>query len=101
MHVEPDTSSGDLRFLVHLSPRHYAEGLRDNRDVQIAALIAAFGRIPFLDQDDEARYPILTFIKAVLQDKGIPHWGEAAEDFDPAAAATAIEPFYLPPEGED
>ena len=45
MTVSPDTSTGDLRFHVKLSPNMYETCYR-NRDVQIAALIAAFGRIP-------------------------------------------------------
>lgn len=99
MWVEPETSSGDLRFRVAVSPSYFNGVIQNNRDVQIAALIAAFGRIPLIDHDDEEGegYAILTHIKAALEDAGVPAWGgELNADFDPARAATAIEAFRIP-----
>lgn len=104
MTVSPDTSTGDLRFHVKLSPRTYETRYRD-RDVQIAALIAAFGRIPGVvgpppdgasDEGGEAtQYPVLERIRDVLEDADVADWMEPSE-YDPAKAATAVERFILP-----
>ena len=99
MRVEPETSSGDLRFMAWVSPNYFSGVIQNNRDVQIAALIAAFGRIPLIDHDDDEAegYAILTHIKAALEDAGVPIWGgELNAEFDPARAATAIEAFQIP-----
>lgn len=100
MEVTPDTSSGDLRFKVWLSPSyHQYVSTCEPRDVQIAALIAVMGRIPFIDPGDDGGdgYPILTQIRERLEDEGVPIWGdEANSEFDPARAATAIEAFQIP-----
>ena len=99
MRVEPETSGGDLRFMAWVSPNYFSGVIQNNRDVQIAALIAAFGRIPLIDHDDEdgEGYAILTHIKAALEDAGVPVWGgELNAEFDPARAATAIEAFQIP-----
>lgn len=103
MRVEPDTGSGDLRFKVYLAPGYFDQVIQTNRDVQIAALIAAFGRIPHIDSGDErGGYAVLTQIKAALQEAEVPIWGpELNADFDPARAATAIERFRIPASGED
>lgn len=103
MTVEPDTSTGDLRFHVKMSPTMIQmRGL--DRDIHIAALIAAFGRIPGVvgpppdeatDEESEAvRYPVLDRIRRVLEDAGVPDWTDPAE-FDPAWAATEVERFFL------
>lgn len=102
MAVEPDVTTGDLRFNVWLAPNYFEKEIQSNRDVQIAALIGAFGRIPLLDQGGEESYAILSHIRAVLNEKGIPAWGpEVDAEFDPARAATAIEPFYINISSED
>ncbi len=96
MEVTPDFGSGDLRFKVWLSPGYFDSVIQSNRDVQVAALIAAFGRIALLDQEDDEGYAILTHIKAALSEAGVPAWGdELNADFDPARAATAIEKFQI------
>ena len=96
MEVTPDTSSGDLRFKVWLAPSYFDRVIQNNRDVQIAALIGAFGRIPFLDSEEGESYAILSHIKAALNEAGVPAWGdELNADFDPARAATAIEAFQI------
>ena len=102
MEVTPDITSGDLRFRVWLSPNFFDKVIQDNRDVQIAALIAAFGRIPFLDTDDGDGYAVLSHIRAALNEAGVPAWGiELNSDFDPARAATAIEAFQIVTDTED
>ena len=98
MEVTPDIGSGDLRFNVWLSPNYFERVIQSNRDAQIAALIAAFGRMPFIDNYTGDEYAILTQIKAALNEAGVPVWGNDNAEFDPARAATAIEPFYIPPE---
>ena len=102
--VSPDTSEGDLRFHVKMSPRMLETRGRE-RDVQIAALIAAFGRIPGVvgpppdaasDEGAEAaQYPVLERIRNVLEDADVADWTDPSE-YDPARAATVIERFVLP-----
>ena len=103
MEVTPDFTTGDLRFNVWLAPRYFDEVIRNNRDVQIAALIAAFGRIPLLDSEDGEDVAVLAHIKAALNEAGVPAWGgELNAEFDPARAATAIEAFQIPtPTGDE
>ena len=108
MEVRPDISSGDLHFKVYVSEKLFPQ-CPVRRDLQIAALVAAFGRIPHLDVendsggDDEAsEYRILSSIKERLRELNVPVWGEGQdENFDPARAATAIEQFFIDqPPGE-
>lgn len=102
MEVRPDISSGDLHFKVYVSEKLFPH-CPIRRDLQIAALVAAFGRIPHLDNegdsdgDDEAsEYRILSSIKERLRELNVPVWGEGQdENFDPARAATAIEQFSI------
>ena len=98
--VEPVTTSGDLRFNTSLPPEIYDQ-VRQRRDVQIGALIAAMGRIPHLDSADDDAYPILHHIRDALTERGVQIWGEEMNsEFDPAAAATAIEGFQVMPSGD-
>ncbi len=101
MRVEPDTGSGDLRFKVYLAPNYFDMVIRTNRDVQIAALIAAMARMPWLDSGDGESYATLAQVKAKLQESNVPVWDSDPGDFDPARAATAIERFYIQDGGED
>ena len=101
MTVEPFTGDGDLRFHVKMSPKMY-ELRRYDRDVQMAALIAAFGRIPGVvgrpgeegEGSDESRYPVLERIERALEDADVADWTNLAE-YDPAEAATAVEQFSV------
>ncbi len=96
MEVQHDTSGGDLHFKVYVS-EHLFPQCSVRRDLQIAALIAAFGKIPHLDEDD-AEYGILASIKERLRESNVPVWGDGDnEEFDPARAATAIEQFSVDP----
>ena len=96
------TGDGDLHFNVYVSEQLYPQ-CRTRRDLQIAALIAAFGRIPHLDETNDAdetgaTYPILESVKDRLRQANVPLWGgELNQDFDPARAATAIEEFTVEP----
>ncbi len=104
MTVSPYTGEGDLRFHVKMSPRMLETRGRD-RDVQIAALIAAFGRIPGVvgppldvasdDDSDAVQYPVLERIRTVLEDANLADWTDPSE-YDPARAATEVERFLLP-----
>lgn len=101
MRVTPLLADGNLRFLVDLAPDLHQR--RTHRDVQIAALIAAFGHIPLFlreREDDEGVPMVLRELKERLRAEGVKAWDE--ENFDPALAATAIEEFRLAhcPEGE-
>lgn len=98
MEVVPDTSSGDLHFTVWLSRAyHKYVSTEEPRDVQVAALIAAMGRIPFIDSGDAESYPTVVQIRDQLEDAGVAVWGDGANsEFDPARAATAIEAFQIP-----
>lgn len=102
MEVTPDFTSGDLRFKVWLAPNYFDKVIQSNRDVQIAALIGAFGRIALLDSEETESYAILSHIKAALNEAGVPPWGPGFNsEFDPARAATAIEAFQIPTSAED
>ena len=104
MTVTPFTGEGDLRFHVKMSPRMFETRAKD-RDVQIAALIAAFGRIPGVvgppqeatpDEPGEAsQYPVLARIRSELERAKVADWTDPSE-YDPARAATAVERFVLP-----
>lgn len=109
MTVLPDTSTGDLRFHVYMSPTMFETRSRE-RDVQIAALIAAFGRIPGVvgppsdpvsDEGGEAaQYPVLDRIRNMLEDVDVADWTRPSE-YDPAQAATAVERFLLPEQADE
>ncbi len=102
MAVEPDVTTGDLRFNVWLAPNYFQQEIQSNRDVQIAALIGAFGRIPLLDPGGEDSYAILSYIRAALNEQDVPLWGpDLNSEYDPARAATAIERFHIKAVPED
>ena len=104
MEVRPVTHSGDLHFNVYVSEQLYPQ-CKVRRDLQIAALIAALGRIPHLDpandpevDDDSSQFSALTSIRERLIEQNVPVWGDGQNDhFDPARAATAIEQFLVDP----
>lgn len=104
MTVTPFTGEGDLRFHVKMSPRMFDTRAQD-RDIQLSALIAAFGRIPGVvgppqdagtdEQEEAAQFPVLERIRGVLEDAKVADWTDLSE-YDPARAATAVERFVLP-----
>ena len=110
--MTPFTGEGDFRFHVKMSPRMFETRAQD-RDVQISALIAAFGRTPGVvgppqdaatdEHGEAAQYPVLDRIRRVLEDANVADWTDPSE-YDPARAATAVERFVLPeenPEADD
>ena len=110
--MTPFTGEGDLRFHVKMSPGMFDARAKD-RDVQIAALIAAFGRIPGLvgppqdgaadEPEEAAQFPVLERIRSELERANVADWTDPSE-YDPARAATAVEAFVLPdshPEADD
>lgn len=96
MRVRPDTGNGDIHFNVFVSAGLLG-ACRTDRNVQMAALIAALARLPNLDQDDPQaedpvlQYPSLQRVHDRLREQGVTTWLE--DDFDPARAATALELF--------
>lgn len=89
---EPDEH---IRFTVSLAKDLYRE-IRTRRNVQLGALIAAMGKLNREEHDpDESR--VLRNISQRLADKGVEDWTH--DEYDPALAATSLEPFL--PESED
>ncbi len=100
MYVEEDTDGTDPYFRIDLAPDLYDRRLHE-RDVQIAGLIAAFGWLPrsslVLDGDNgDSR--VAGRLRAELEANGVPDWDD--ESFDPAWAATVLEPFRVRDETE-
>ena len=96
MRIRRDQSAEELRFHVGLAKDIWME--RTNRNLQIAALISALGQmaIAFPEPDDEP--PVAREIRRRLEDAKIPVWDDH-DNYDPARAATVIEPFHGPTEG--
>ncbi len=94
MSVEEVSDATEVYFRVNLAHDLY-ELRRHHRDIQIAGLIAAFGQLPrsSLSADGvHADSLIAQRLRAEFESMGIPDW-EDEDDFDPARAATAWEPF--------
>ena len=110
MRAVRDTGSGDIHFNIYVAAEMLDTCLSD-RNVQVAALIAAFAQFPQIDKpdsegDDEGgspQYPRMQRIYDRLRDLEIPTWLDDGEDFDPARAATAVERFEarLAPDEDD
>lgn len=102
MSVEPLFGDGTLKFLVKLSPRLHER--RTHRDIQVAALIGAFGRLPEIMQRDDgemSKLAIVRELKLRLHAAGVSDWED--DNYDPARAATAVEEFrdaYCPENSE-
>ncbi len=89
MEVQCEPSNDSLRFHVNLAEDIWTE--RAARHLQVAALIAAMGRMAmaFPTPEDEPR--VAQELRERLQKDNVPVWGE--DNFDPALAATVIEGF--------
>ena len=97
MSVVEGSDGGRPCFSVTLAPNLYHR--RTDRDVQIAGLIAACGRMPrstMRTGGDNESDPIAHQLRARFEEAGIPDW--TSEDFDPARAATVLEAFHEPVE---
>ena len=97
MSVEEAIVSGDPYFRVTLAAELY-DHRREDRDVQIAALVAAFGRLPrsSMAQGEENRdCPLAEALRSKFEsvDPPVLDWDDP--EFDPARAATSIENFWI------
>ncbi len=100
MRVVRDTGGGDLHFNVYVAAEMLETCLRE-RNVQVAALIAAFAQFPQIDKQDaegaddgaSPQYPRMQRIFDRLRELEIPTWLDDGDEFDPARAATAMERF--------
>ncbi|MCY4518850.1 MAG: hypothetical protein OXB99_16585 [Acidimicrobiaceae bacterium] len=102
MSVEEAELSGNPYFKVTLAAELY-DHRREHRDIQIAALIAAFGQLPrstmarAKDEDGDdgvnADCPLAQALRARLEDAALSDWD--SEFYDPARAATSMESFWI------
>ncbi|WP_419861456.1 hypothetical protein [Candidatus Palauibacter sp.] len=93
MRIERDQSEEDLCFHVHLAEDIWPD--RFVRHVQMAALIGALGQLGTTlgDREDDEQEPrIADDIRQKLERAGVPTWDDPTT-YDPAWAATVIEPF--------
>ena len=101
MAVESDRSTGDLRFVVRAAADVHHEAMGGNRAVLIAALVGVCGHFPrefgsAADDepggDDGAVSALADELRERLGEAGVATWDDI-DLYDPAAAATALEPF--------
>lgn len=93
--AEPDPS---YHFKVFMTKATLQSVKRERRsNIMIAALVGALSRLK--KSDDPAGSQVLGEMAALLQKANVPTWMD--EDYDPAQAATFLEPFMLLPEGMD
>ena len=92
MRVKPDESSGELHFVVYLAPDIWPR-IRSDRTLQISALIGALAQLPkTLKGREPGDLPsVAQEIRDRLEQADVPIWDQIG--YDPALAATAIEPF--------
>ncbi len=102
MAVEEASDGPDPYFQVKLASDLHDGRLHD-RDIQIAGLIAAFGRLPRsslrADGGGHAESQVAGRLRAEFESRSIPDWDDE-ENFDPAHAATAWEPFRIEAESD-
>lgn len=99
MKVDADLHSGQLGFTVSLAPDVFPSVERD-RSMQLAGLVGVCALFPTIfeeDADDQHR-ALAEEIRGRLEAAGVPAWGD--DGYDPARAATAIEPFFPLPQLE-
>lgn len=102
MSVEEAELSGNPYFKVTLAAELY-DHRREDRDVQIAALIAAFGLLPRStmargrdgEDGENADCPLAQALRSRLEDVEPPLADWDSEFFDPARAATSMENFWI------
>lgn len=83
---EPDEH---IRFTVKTALDLY-RGIATRREVHLGALIAAMGKLN-REEHDPSESRVLRSIRQRLEERGVPDW--MSEDYDPARAATTLEPF--------
>ena len=91
MNVLEDRSKGNLRFIVGLATGLFESRHRD-RDIHIAGLISALASLGIRPPSEDDEDTVLTALKARLEEAGVPTW-EDPVGYDPALAATILEPF--------
>ena len=101
MSVQEESDGGKPYFEVTLAQDLY-DAHREDRNVQLAGLIAACGCLPRSSMSRDGHnvdHPVALELRARLEDVGL-DWD--SEDFDPARAATVLEAFevLLPEEDE-
>ena len=97
MSVIPDMGSGNIQFIVSLAPDLFDQR-RTDRDVQIAALVAALSQLKQLTVE-ELDNTVFEAVKQRLDDANVPNWED--DSYDPALAATTIEPFIANLDDDD
>ena len=101
MSVQEDASKGEPRFIVFL-PSKLHERAKSDRNIQVAGLIAACALLPnspSFHEDSGSR--VAKELRSRLRAQDIPLW-DHADEWDPALAATVIEPFFVDTQlGED
>lgn len=95
MSVSEATAPGSPYFRVTMGEALYAR--REERDVQMAALIAAFGAMPHSTMAEGSENADCLLAEALRQrlsesSVSVPDWD--SEEFDPALAATSLEEFW-------
>ncbi len=87
--IEVSGPDEHIRFTVKTAPDLY-RGIATRRDIHLGALIAAMGKLNREDHNpSESR--VLRSISQRLEEEEVPDW--MSEDYDPALAATTLEPF--------
>ncbi len=98
MRVASDQGSGQIRFTVFLAPDVFPSVERD-RSMQVAGLIGVCALFPTVFGDDAEEHRALAEeIRGRLVEAGVRAWDD--DGYDPARAATAIEPLFPLPELE-
>jgi len=102
MSAEEAGIAGNPQFRITLAADLY-DHRRESRDVQVAALIAAFGLLPrssMRNGESNADCPLADALRSRFEDADPPIDDWDNESFDPALAATTLENFWIDP-GED
>ena len=100
MRVAASMSDDSLRFTAWLAADLFKHRVT-SRDVQIAALIAACAQLPdHAGESEEAAPAVVLAVKRLLEDAGVPTW-EEEDGWNPAWAATTLEPFQAIEAGDD
>lgn len=95
MSVQEDVSEGEPRFIVSLPQALYERAYLD-RNIQVAGLIAACALLPQSASFQEgAENRVAQELRQRLRAAHVPLWDGDEEGWDPALAATAIEPFLI------
>lgn len=105
--VDPTMRDGEMRVSGPTAQWNFQVFLTDQtlswvqsggrRDILMTALVGALSRLDESHSPDESQ--VLGEIAALLEKGSVADW-RAEDEYDPAAAATCLEPFLLPTEGD-